>query len=216
MDNTDVILILPGSSLPLAQWTGLEVGEPFGVIAGLKVIDVCFDSKDTVDEVYDLVKIPLEGFCDLFMHENFPSLGFNIILPNPLNHSYVFPMCSQSSSSPRYYIYMPIDNPMIFDANVVLGCEGNMFDMLGGNVDEYVFLGYLRVYDPSIDPYYVFLGDLPRKVIFTIFFNSFYDFCMGFNEVKRILIIFGVILVLHLMLYFLNCGPRSLIDSYVF
>jgi len=32
---------------------------------------------------------------------------------------------------------VPIDNPMIFYANVDLGYENNMFNMLGGNVDVF-------------------------------------------------------------------------------
>jgi len=64
----------------------------------------------------------------------------------PLGHSHVSPICSLPSPSLEYYIDTPIDNPMIFYANVDLGCERNMFDMLG--VDNYVSLGYLKKYDP--------------------------------------------------------------------
>ena len=58
MDNTDVVVTLHDSSFPLAQYTGLKVGEPFGVVA--RFIDSCFNSKDTLDKVYDLVETPLE------------------------------------------------------------------------------------------------------------------------------------------------------------
>ena len=68
--------------------------------------------------------------------------------------------------------------------------------MLGGNVDDHMSLGYLRGHDPSIDPYYVCLEDLPRKVMWTTFFNPSYDFSMGFEKAKRILIVFGVILAI--------------------
>ena len=44
-----------------------------------------------------------------------------------------------------------------------LGFENNMFSMVHGSVDNYVALGYLRAYDPSI--YCVSLEDLPRKVM---------------------------------------------------
>jgi len=60
-------------------------------------------------------------------------------------------------------------------------------------VDNFVFLGFLRGYDPSIKPYCVCLGDLPRKVMLTMFFNPSYDFSISFDKVKMILIIFGVI-----------------------
>jgi len=65
---------------------------------------------------------------------------------------------------------------MIFDANVDLGYEDNEFNVLGGIVDDYVSLCYFRGYDPSIDPYYACLEDLPRKVMWTMLFNPSYDF----------------------------------------
>lgn len=86
------------------------MGEPFGGIARFSVVDACFESKDIFDEVYDLVENTLEGSSDVFMHENFPSLGFDDnVLHNPLNHSYVSPISSLPSPSSEYYI----DNPMI-------------------------------------------------------------------------------------------------------
>ena len=39
---------------------------------------------------------------------------------------------------------MAISNPMICDANVDLGYEDNMLDVLDGNVDDYLSLGYFR------------------------------------------------------------------------
>ena len=47
---------------------------------------------------------------------------------------------------------------MVFNANVDLGYEDNEFNVLGGNVDDYLSLGYSRGYDPSINSYYVCLG----------------------------------------------------------
>ena len=70
---------------------------------------------------------------------------------------------------------------MICDANVHLGYEDNMFDVLGGKLDNFVSLGYLRGYDSSIDPYSVSLEDLSRKITWTTFFNPFYDFSMGLH-----------------------------------
>jgi len=51
-----------------------------------------------------------------------------------------------------------------------------MFSVLGGNVDDYVSLGYFRRYDPSIDPYSACLEDLPKEVMWITFFNPSYDF----------------------------------------
>jgi len=91
---------------------------------------------------------------------------------------------------------------MIYGANVDLGNEDNMFDMLGEKVDNFVSLGYLRGYNPSIDPYCVSLEHLPRKITWTTFFNPFYGFSMGFNKAKRIFVLFGVILITAFYLIF--------------
>jgi len=95
-----------------------------------------------------------------------------------------------------------IDNFIICDANDDLGYVGNMFIMLGGSLDNYASLGYFRRYDPCIDPYCVCLGDLPNKITWTTFFNHSYDFFMAVDKVKRILIVFGVILVISSYLLF--------------
>jgi len=69
--------------------------------------------------VHDLVEMTLEGSCDVFMHEESPSLSFeDIVLPNPLEHSYVSPICSLPSPSLEYYLGATIDNFMIYDANL--------------------------------------------------------------------------------------------------
>jgi len=48
---------------------------------------------------------------------------------------------------------------MIYDANIDLSYEDNMFSTLGKNVDNFMYLGYLKGYDSSIDPYCVCLKD---------------------------------------------------------
>ena len=89
-------------------------------------------------------------------------------------------------------------------------------DVLGGNVHDYESLGYLRGYDPSIDPYCVYPGDLPSKIMWTAFFNPSYDFSKAFDMVKRIPILFRVVFIIaSYVFYFQNFGPRSLISSCV-
>ena len=89
-------------------------------------------------------------------------------------------------------------------------------DVLGGNVHGYVSLAYLRGYDPSIDPYCIWLGDLAGKIIWTTFFNPSYDFSKAFDKVKRIPILFRVVFIIaSRVFHFLDFGPRSLISSYV-
>jgi len=49
---------------------------------------------------------------------------------------------------------VPLIMPMLIsDSNVDLGSVGNMFNMLCGNVDNFLFLAYFCGYDASYDPY---------------------------------------------------------------
>ena len=70
--------------------------------------------------MYDLVETPLEGSRDVFAHKGFFSLGCNIVLPNPLDHFHAFPLCSLPSQSQKYYLDEPINNFLIYDANIDL------------------------------------------------------------------------------------------------
>ena len=65
------------------------------------------------------------------MHEESPSLVCNNVLPNPLDHSHVSPMCSQPCPSPEHYVDASIDNIVIWDATMDLGHKDNMFSLLG-------------------------------------------------------------------------------------
>jgi len=175
MDNNDVVLTLPDSFFPLAKCICLEVREPIGAVT--RFVNACFESEDTFDDVHDLVETPLEGSCDVFAYKESPSLGFyNLVLPNPLNNSHISPMCSLRSYFPKYYIDMPIDNSIIFSANVNLGYEDNMSCVLSGNVESFVYLGYFGGYDASRDPYCIYLVDMPRKTMRNTFFNFTFDF----------------------------------------
>jgi len=95
-DNTNVVLSVLGSSLPLAQCTELEEGDPFGFDGRFDVVDTCFELEDIFDKVHDLVKTLLEESYDVFMHEESPSLSFdNSFVPNLLDYLRVSPACSQ-------------------------------------------------------------------------------------------------------------------------
>jgi len=77
-----------------------------------------------------------------------------------------------------------------------------MRKMSCGNVDDYLPLGHSRGYDPFFDPYCVCIGDLLRKIMWSKFFNPSYDFSMVFAKVKRILTLFGTILIIVSYLLF--------------
>ena len=133
------------------------MGEPFRVVARFDVADACFKLEDTLAVEHNLVNTPLEGSRYECVHEESSSLCFNYAFPNPLDHTHVFPVYSEPPISLEYSLDAPIDNPKICDANNGLGYEDNMFNMLGGNVDNFLSLGYFCGYDASLYPYCIFL-----------------------------------------------------------
>jgi len=67
----------------------LKAGGPFGLVARFIVVNACFESEDTLEEVHDLAKTPLKGSRDIFVCEDFPSLGFDdSVLPSLVVHSH--------------------------------------------------------------------------------------------------------------------------------
>ena len=86
MDNTNVVLSLHDSSFPLAQCTRLKASEPFRFVTKFVVDQTCCELEDTFDTMHDLVEIPFEGSCDVFMHEESLSLCFEGVLLNPIDH----------------------------------------------------------------------------------------------------------------------------------
>ena len=102
---------------------------------------------------------------------------------------------------------MSIDNFEICDANVDLGHENNMFNVLGGNVENFESLGSLCGYDAALDPYCINLEDKPRKIMWNTIFDFSFDFSVAFDLLKRALIFFSLILC---MLSFLQaCEPHA-------
>jgi len=173
------------------------VGEPFRGVARFSVVHTCFELEDILDEVHNLDKTPLEGSLDVFIHEESPSLSFdNIVLPNPLDYSHISPIFLQPSPSPKYNIDTSIDNPMIFYANNDLGYENDMFSMLGGNVDSFMSLGYFSGYPTSLDPYYMYLVDAPRKIMWNTFFDLSFDFSIVCGLMRRALTFFNVLILM--------------------
>ena len=81
--------------------------------------------------------------------------------------------------------------------------------MPGGNANNFVSLGSFSGFNAFLDPYYMYLEDFPRKITWTTCFDPFYYFSMGFDKVKRILILFGVILVIAYYLVFSKLWPQE-------
>jgi len=74
-------------------------------------------------------------------------------------------MCSQPSQSPEYFLDEPIDNPMIYHANIDLGYKDNIFDVLGGNLDNFVSLCYLSGCNASLYLCSMYLVGEHRKIM---------------------------------------------------
>jgi len=60
-----------------------------------------------------------------------------------------------------------------------------LLPMTPSNLHAYhVSVGDIRGYNPSFDPYCAYLEDMPRKIIWSTFFNHIFDFSMAFDEFK--------------------------------
>jgi len=97
-------------------------------------------------------------------------------------------MLSQPLFSPEHSFDAPSDISKFCDFNMDLGYDDNMFNMLGGNVETFESLGNFSRYDATLDPYYIYLVDKPRKIIWNPFFDFSFDFSLAFTLTKRALI----------------------------
>jgi len=132
---------------------GLKVGEPFGLVARIGMNNASCALETSFDEVQNLVDIPLEGCLDMFVHEGSPSLAYDNVIPNSLKHSHVSTFCSQPSLSPELDFDVPKDISNLCDFNVDMRHENNVFNVFGGNNDNFESLGYHSGYDAALDPY---------------------------------------------------------------
>ena len=127
------------------------------------------------------------------MHEGSPSLAYDNVIPSSLEHSHVSTLCSPPSlSSPELDLDVPNDISTICDFKVDMGYADNMFNMLGGNVENFESLGYLCGYNAALDPYCVDLVDMHRKIIWNTIFDFSFDFSIVFS--LRGLILFFVLI----------------------
>ena len=96
---------------------------------------------------------------------------------------------------------------MIFYANDDLGYEDDVFNMLSGNVDNFMNLGYFSWYNASLDPYCMYLVDAPRKIMCSTFFDFYFDFSMAFGLLKRILTFF--VMFIFMLSYSQACEAHA-------
>ena len=65
--------------------------------------------------------------------------------------------------------------------------KGDVFDCMDS-------LGTFRRYDPSLDPYSLYLGGMPAKIMLTTTFHFFNDFSKAFDKFRRSLTIISTFL----------------------
>ena len=109
---------------------------------------------------------------------------------DPLDTPYASPLCSLPSPFPEYHNML----------------HGDVFDCIES-------LGIFRGYNPSLNPYSLYLESMPLKIMLITAFNFFTDFSKAFDKFKRALMI-----ILHSSLsastYIdLSCMLRCLISS---
>ena len=63
---TQPSFVLPWDTLD--QCTGLEVDEPFRIVAKFSIADASFETEDTFDKVHDPIGTPSEGSHEVFVH----------------------------------------------------------------------------------------------------------------------------------------------------
>jgi len=73
----------------------------------------------------------------------------------------------------------------------------------------YESLGDIRGYNPSLDPYYAYLEDMPRKFGWTTFVEYDFDFSMAFDKFKRALTLFATSLLLFSYLHHFEMHAKA-------
>ena len=68
--------------------------------------------------------------------------------------------------------------------------------MLSGNVGNFMPLNYFSGYNASLDPYYMYLVNKPRKIMWNTFFDYSFDFSIVFGLMRRALTFFNVLILM--------------------
>ena len=88
------------------------------------------------------------------------------------------------------------------DLSWALGYADHLFGVLKGNMlDVSWSLGTFGGSNSSLNPFYAYLVDLPRKIMWTTFLNPCFDFSKAFDNFKRSLNIIDTIVILFSYLH---------------
>jgi len=152
-----------------------EVGETFGIDAGVDEDDVCCESGNVFIEVHDLDATPLGKSCmnDMVAEPPSPDLVDHISLDS-LDILHASRSCSPPSHSFEYCDMLLINSHVMLE---------------GTEVDYYESSDTFRGYDPSLDPYSLYLENAPGKIMLSIVFDYSTDFYTTFDKFRRALTI---------------------------
>jgi len=70
-------------------------------------------------------------------------------------------------------------------------------------------LSDIRGYNPSLDPYYAYLEDMPRKIEWTTFFDYYFNFSMAFDKFKKALTLFATSLLVFYYLHHFEMHAKA-------
>ena len=164
----------------LAQSTEFEVDETFTVNASVYEDDDCYDSDSVSIEVHDsVVTFARMSYVDVVLTVPTSSVMTDDVPLDPLDTQHASPLCSLPSPSPE------CRNMPFADFHYML--QGDVSDCIES-------LGTFRGYDPSLDPYGLYLESMPLKIMFITAFTSFTDFSKAFDKFKRALMIISAFL----------------------
>jgi len=161
--------------IPLTQSPEFEVSETFSIHASVDEDGTCYESVNTFIEMYDFDVTLVERFyVDVVV-----TVSASPDLVNNISLDYLDTFHASSSCSPPY--------PPPKCCNM---SSADYHDMLKGDVFDCVeSLGTFRGYDPSLDPYRLYLANMPMKILFTIAFNHYIDFSKACDKFRRALTI---------------------------
>jgi len=168
-------MTLPDPPPPLAQSTDFEIGETFIINASLDEDDICYESDNVFIKVHDFdMTLTGRSYVDVVITVPASPDMVDNISPNPFEAPHVSPLYSLPCHSPKCHNMSHV----------------NFHDVLEGNmVDCVESLGNFSGYDPSFDPYSLYLGNMPVKIFFTIPFNHCTDFSKACDKSRRTLTI---------------------------
>ena len=113
------------------------------------------ESKELSVVAYYLEEVPFEEFC-----------GDIVMGSDTPNIAHIEPMCTEPPE------LISISSPL-------LPTTPSHVQAFHKSSDD------IRGYYPSFDPYYAYLEDVPRKIMWSTFFDRAFDFSMAFDAFKR-------------------------------